>query len=403
MPDAPEVPQQDSQAESGMKLPWPIWLFPAAGAPGLIVYGLGQWDLSVLGISLMIAVAALVVGILLGFLFSIPREVAVSEDIPNEQDGGPTAAARVARAMTYAPNTNLGQISDWLTKILVGVGLVQFGQLRHSVGDLVRFLGPSLGGGSSGRAFALGLLFYYLVSGFLAGYLFTRLQLPSALAQADRLSSKVERVEMQVGLLRTNEETIALATAQLEDPAAAVDQPTLDAAVREASRSARVEIFYRAQRQRRQNWWKEETKPRVQSTIPIFRALIASDPDRQYHRNYAELGFALKDQPQPDWAGAEKALNVAIEIRDRLGRKGNRIYEFNRAVARIELDPEFRGGRPTKPHSRELILADLMIAGQGKYSGRALKGDTSVTHWARLNDVDIDALVAARDSTPRAG
>jgi hypothetical protein len=393
-PDANEEPNGEGQ----IKLPWPIWLFPAAGAPGLIVYALARWDGTTLGVSLMVAVASLVVGILFGFLFSIPRELPVAAPAAEEPAAEQTAATRVAQAIRYAPNTNLGQISDWLTKILVGVGLVEFGQLRHSVGDLVRFLGPSLGGGQTGRAFALALFFYYLISGFLAGYLFTRLQLPSALAQADRLSTKVERLAKEVGLVRTNEDTIALATAQLEkDPTAAVDQATLDAAVREAARSARVEIFYRAQRQRRQNWYKDETKPRVESTVPIFRALIASDPEQQYHRNYAELGFALKDQPQPDWAGAKQALDQAIAIRDRLGHKGHRIYEFNRAVATIELDPDFKRNRPSAAERRELILADLMIAGQGKYSVRALKGDRSVTRWADLNDVDIDALIPKRD------
>jgi hypothetical protein len=397
MTAAPEGDRKEPKAESEMQLPWPIWLFPAAGAPGVLVYSLAIWDGSVLGVSLMVAVASLVVGILLGFLFSIPRELPTAAPLPDGQGDERSAAGRVAQAITYAPNTNLGQISDWLTKILVGVGLVQFGHLRHSVGDLVRFLGPSLGNGGTGRAFALALFFYYLVSGFLAGYLFTRLQLPSALAQADRLSSKVERVELEVGLLRTSEQTIALVTAQLEDPASPVDQATLDKAIQDASRSARVQIFYRAQRQRRQNWWKEETKPRVESAVPIFRALIASDPERQFHRNYAELGFALKDQPRPDWAGAEAALDEAIAIRDRLGHKGNRIYEFNRAVARIHLDPDFRAKRASSPEAHDRIVADLMIAGQGKYSVRAMKGDPAVAEWAELNSTDIEALIPRRD------
>ena len=38
-----------------------------------------------------------------------------------------------------------------------------------------------------------------------------------------------------------------------------------------------------------------------------------------YHRNHAELGFALKDQPEPDSASAERELDEAIRIRDHLG------------------------------------------------------------------------------------
>jgi glucosamine-6-phosphate deaminase len=66
-------------------------------------------------------------------LFGIPRSLA-----------GPEGAEDKAAAGAYRPNTNLEQISDWLTKILVGVGLVQFTTLAQHAGDLVTFLGPAL-------------------------------------------------------------------------------------------------------------------------------------------------------------------------------------------------------------------------------------------------------------------
>ncbi|MBY3206429.1 hypothetical protein [Rhizobium laguerreae] len=70
----------------------------------------------------------------------------------------------------------------------------------------------------------------------------------------------------------------------------------------------------------------------------MFQALTAVDNQQRFHRNYGELGFALKDQSQPDWAAAESALSKAIEIRDRLGAPGFGEYEFNRAICRIHLD-----------------------------------------------------------------
>ena len=87
---------------------------------------------------------------------------------------------------TYRPNTNLEQISDWLTKILVGVGLVQFTTLARHAGDLVAFLGEPFGGDPYGETFAGGTLVVFAVSGFLTFYLVTRVYLPSAFAHADR-------------------------------------------------------------------------------------------------------------------------------------------------------------------------------------------------------------------------
>jgi hypothetical protein len=105
------------------------------------VYAWGEW--STLAVAALVAGGAFVAGGLLGFLFGIPRSLA-----------GPEGAEDKASAGAYRPNTNLEQISDWLTKILVGVGLVQFTTLARHAGDLVTFLGPALGGDPLGESFA---------------------------------------------------------------------------------------------------------------------------------------------------------------------------------------------------------------------------------------------------------
>lgn len=63
----------------------------------------------------LIASASFLAGGLVGFLFGIPRAVQ-----------GSTAPSG---ATQYQANTNLEQVSDWLTKIIVGVGLVQIGRV----------------------------------------------------------------------------------------------------------------------------------------------------------------------------------------------------------------------------------------------------------------------------------
>jgi uncharacterized protein YutE (UPF0331/DUF86 family) len=118
------------------------------------------------------ALAALSCGWLLGFLFGIPRvqQGAAESDEPYHQ----------------IVNTNLSDISDWLTKIIVGLGLVQMNQIPRQFESLVRFLaGTKHDPGHVGS-----ILVFFGVSGFLAGYLLTRLFLARAFSEADQSANR---------------------------------------------------------------------------------------------------------------------------------------------------------------------------------------------------------------------
>ena len=93
-----------------------------------------------------------------------------------------------AHRLVYGPNTNLEQISDWLTKILVGVWLTQIGDSREGLSGLQLSLAPAFGSDREDPAsgvFAVALALYFALSGFLYSYLWTRLNLRRALTQAD--------------------------------------------------------------------------------------------------------------------------------------------------------------------------------------------------------------------------
>ena len=86
---------------------------------------LGTVSKSTIGGLGMLSAAALIAGGFFGFLFGIPRYLATP---------GP---------MQVQPNTNLEQISDWLTKVLVGVGLTQIGKIYNSVQGISDALRPT--------------------------------------------------------------------------------------------------------------------------------------------------------------------------------------------------------------------------------------------------------------------
>jgi hypothetical protein len=340
---------------------------PVAALVAIVVYGWKDWQL--LAVAALIAGGAFVAGGLIGFLFAIPRSLA------GEKSGGESS-----NDSGYRPNTNLEQISDWLTKILVGVGLVQFTAFAHHIGDLVRFLGPGLGGAPLGESFAASILALFSITGFLAFYLFTRIYLSGEFAEADRnaikhyVTAQIAQVEDTQRAQELSDVTaLGLVNRQLdpEPGAPAISQAELDQAIATASAPVKRQCFTLAREQRRDSADKDKT--RMERTIPVFAALIAADADHRFHQTHAQLGYALKDQSNPDPAAAEAELTEAIRIRDKAGDTGFLLYEFNRALARIK-----RYG-PNPPSAiRAGIEADLTAAERSPYLRRQIANNEDV-------------------------
>ena len=83
------------------------------------LFSANSWQkaLSAFGIIGAVSGASFVLGFLLGFLFGIPKIIKANKSLENPKS--------VTSETPIEANTNLEEISDWLTKILVGVGLTQ--------------------------------------------------------------------------------------------------------------------------------------------------------------------------------------------------------------------------------------------------------------------------------------
>lgn len=125
---------------------------------------------------LLWAAACFACGVVLGFLFGIPKTL---------QDDHPTPAP--GTECEQRVNTNLEQISDWLTKILVGLGLTQIGQVWGYVKNAAAYIGPAMGPGQDQQIFVAAMLLYFSIVGFFGGYLLTRLFLAGAFRRAEGL------------------------------------------------------------------------------------------------------------------------------------------------------------------------------------------------------------------------
>ena len=126
------------------------------------------------------AIACLAAGSLLGIVFGIPRETA---DRSSTSAAGPTPGLRA--------NTNMEEISDWLTKLLVGAGLVELKGLPQAVVLAAKYVAASLTPLSRTPAamesIAASIIIFFVVEGFIGGYLNTRVFFQIAFLRSDEV------------------------------------------------------------------------------------------------------------------------------------------------------------------------------------------------------------------------
>jgi hypothetical protein len=158
-----------------------------------MLHSFRTFDIRSVAAALLWAQASMAAGAAVGFLFGIPR---VLQDDDREQLAADAKAEqRPRRGYRQLVNTNLEQISDWLTKIIVGIGLVELRRIPTHVARVGRRIAVDIGD-QEGQMVGVALLLDFGTLGFLAGYLITRLMLAGLFRAADEdaIRAAVERV-----------------------------------------------------------------------------------------------------------------------------------------------------------------------------------------------------------------
>jgi hypothetical protein len=147
-------------------LPWPIFvIFIGVTALMLGLYGWSVHSATLLVAEFLVGTAALATGALIGFLFGIPRAPVEAND-----------PAEPVSSIRYRPSNSLEQVSEWLTKILVGAGLVQLLKLRAALASLGAAVASSFIDVPQGAALVSQLVaIVFVVYGFLVSFLWTRI------------------------------------------------------------------------------------------------------------------------------------------------------------------------------------------------------------------------------------
>jgi tetratricopeptide (TPR) repeat protein len=171
----------------GVKIDTPLILF-CFGILGLTgIFLCSSFQIDIFGKLFIIGIANLLIGGLLGFLFGIPR-IGKNNSTYKENE-------------KYKPNTNLEEISDWLTKIIVGLGLSQLPSLKSNFYALIVFIDndvPMLP-----KFVIMMTISYFFLYGFFLSFLSTRIYLGPVFARSDENAIKKE-IEKDVKNIKTN-------------------------------------------------------------------------------------------------------------------------------------------------------------------------------------------------------
>jgi hypothetical protein len=304
--------------------------------------------------------SAFAAGVFVGFLFGVPH---ASKSNNNPQQEGHAA---------FLTNSNLVEISDWLTKILVGLGLIQLGRATHGLGSLIDSVRIGLGRGSGSTLMAAGLLIVGAVGGFMCSYLVTVIMGPRLFLQAAQAGEEAEKALTQIKAAATEAQAAAtqaqvvandslasqLVRRQLDEDSAEVNQSDLVTALQAASPGERALLGQLAADQRRFNRDNPKRQALHDRTIKVFRSLTAAEPKTWVY--HAGLGYALGEAAQPQFEESFNELDTAIRLRGNAKQATDFFAELARADALIKLS-----GNNMTDDQRRQVASDLETATKG--------------------------------------
>jgi hypothetical protein len=194
-----------------------LWFFYLVISTGLIA--VGAYNEGRQAVTPMLwALACLLCGAFVGFLFGIPKILQTDAQPP--LNASATQSASQNSAYRQQVNTNLTEISDWLTKIIVGLGLIDLKEIPPMIKKAAVLLATSMHEGGPDQdhlAYAVAIIISFSVLGFLFGYLVTRLFLAGAFSRADQDSISGQQ-NMKLSDFQSNKKIVDYSTTKELNP-----------------------------------------------------------------------------------------------------------------------------------------------------------------------------------------
>lgn len=348
-------------------------------------------------IGFSLAFAALIIGYFIGFIFGLPRiNPHGSHSVESNSYSDTLSEEESTKRSLYSENSNLENISDWLSKILVGIGLIQLTQVPAYLQQFSDFLEPALSGRQiNAGIFGTSVVIFCLLDGFLIGYLWTRCYAP---IEFGKKRSDLQNITNDMRTIRQDFEVHNLVDRILNhdetEKEIELHVDELKRQIWKASDGTKEDIYVLAKEHRQKFWI--INKQKMELSIPIFRLLIIANPEN--HNYYAQLGFALKDKRIPDWKEASEKLTEAIKKfpdSDKFSYK-IRLYRINRAMCNINLDTNFNKNMKSDDSVTSSIMEDLLFCETEEYIKNNFLNDQTkpIKKWMELNNKSMEDLKA---------
>ncbi len=204
----------DSQLEETLRSTIFFLLMGSIGVFSIFIYSSCFWlfygffaALIIFSTISITATGFFLVGGFLGFLFGVPRtndKFHIGEKREENSQSSEQISGKYSESFSVSPNTNLEQISDWFTKILVGVGLTQIDSLLAGVQKLINYLVPAFGGSIISQensyiteevvqGYVLLIMIVYSICGFFSFFLWARLYLQYRFTNQSQHELNIER------------------------------------------------------------------------------------------------------------------------------------------------------------------------------------------------------------------
>jgi len=141
----------------------------------------------------LLSITSVVVGGLFGFLFGMPKNSHHDEHKNGDHKNGDHKKGNhpdLIKKDIYQENTNLQEISDWMTKIIVGVGLTQFRSIYEKYTEITLKISSENNIGTHTIVCMVTIYFYIL--GFFASYFWAKLDYNKIITS--KLNKKINKI-----------------------------------------------------------------------------------------------------------------------------------------------------------------------------------------------------------------
>ena len=282
-----------------------------------------------MGTFLLIAAALFASGCVLGFLFGIPKV-----------EKGTTTS----QGSSFSDNVNLEDISDWLTKIIVGLTLVQFNNIKDMLHQSAISFRDTFGGNPDFYSAGYATIIFYSAAGFLVSYFWTRTNYVYILEKGKVETSNLSQLRVKYKNLQNVAEDLKTENASLTS-----EKETAETEKKELSEK------FKDIAQRETSFWAVKETSNAE-----FKPTDKSDPNTSLEKKVDELLASHKildpeDSHKNRWGGQSEANGRKLEAKVTESKEDKTLYDTD-GYSLYDIEFKISSTDPKKQLTETVVL-----------------------------------------------